>query len=609
MKLDLSDPEHFTVAWTRTKERWDARDERMDLIDGVMRGDWAVVGPDDEALENRSPNLLQVAMEDTAEAASLIPSIRVTPSKQSTDAKHKAEIMERLGISYFAASEIELLTILSMMRLAGHGLFSWVCVRDKNGPRIEFRDPRTCYPEADFGALGITRRAFFARDIYVSQLPGHWKDIFLTYCHENNEDVKQFQDNRITLVEYYDEEQTIVAAVYSAGRHYPTTNLTAPPAAVSVILETAENPTGLCPVVTGQRPTFDGEPRGQFDQVVPVMQAHIRLMALVMDYSDQAVYSDVWVKDLIGHMPMGGGSYIQLGPQGQIGRVPPAVSSMSVYQELNDLVGNIHVGGRWPKTRPGDIDQAIASGKFVEATSGMMNTVIRTYHLIFKRALEQALTVLYTLDGQAKDTRTVSGVLRNQKFLETVKPTDIDLGARIRVEYGLGLGRDPAQSMVLGIQANQSGFVSREFVQENFEGITDVGLERARLDAEQFRDMVMAKILQGVQDETIPDRALIEIERARRMGSDLFELYEKYVIKPQEEVESQLLTSGLDGGQMAPGAMPGPEGGAGAPTAPAAEDLMALLAGGGGGGEEPEMIGRLSTPAGGQGSFAGTTSR
>src|SRR3546814_16478384 len=48
------------------------------------------------------------------------------------------------------------------------------------------------------------------------------------------------------------------------------------------------------------------------------------------------------------------------------------------------------------------------------------------------------------------------------------------LEAEIRVDYGMGLGHDPASAMVLGIQAHQSGFVSREFVQENFEGITNV---------------------------------------------------------------------------------------------------------------------------------------
>jgi len=129
---------------------------------------------------------------------------------------------------------------------------------------------------------------------------------------------------------------------------------------------------------------LDGEFRGQFDQVVGLLEAHIRLMSMVLDYADQAVYSDIYVKDLIGEMPYGGGAYIELGPQGAIGRVPPAVSSLNVQADMAQLMDGIHLGGRWPKSRPGEIDQAIASAKFLESSVGMMNTAIRTYHQILQ---------------------------------------------------------------------------------------------------------------------------------------------------------------------------------------------------------------------------------
>ena len=171
---------------------------------------------------------------------------------------------------------------------------------------------------------------------------------------------------------------------------------------------------------------------------------------------------DIFVKDLIGEMPYGGGAYIELGPQGAIGRVPPAVSSLNVQADMAQLMDGIHLGGRWPKSRPGEIDQAIASAKFLESSVGMMNTAIRTYHQILQSKLEKALRIACMVDKEYfPGEKTAGGILRNQEFLEEYNPAkDIDMDNRLRVEYGLGMGRDPAQSAVLHIQYSQNEFVS-----------------------------------------------------------------------------------------------------------------------------------------------------
>jgi hypothetical protein len=589
------------------RERWAERDVRMDVMDSVVRGDWQVGGPDTDDVENRSPNLIQVALEDTAEAASLIPSTRVAPSGPSDEDHERADAMERIAVGYMDTSQIELLTIRSLLDLAGFGLFCWVVTmnEESGSPMIQWRDPKTFYPETGHVTFDAVRKGVFLREMYATQLPDEWQAKIDDWASTTGEHPKYWNDKKLVLAEIYTEDEILIAALYRQGVG-PGSHATYRP----IELDRRKTVGGICPVVMGQRLALDNEPRGQFDQIVKVMQAHIRLMSMVLDYADQAVYSDVWVKDLIGTMPMGGGSYINLGPQGAIGRVAPAVTSMSVFQEMDQLVSSIHLGGRWPKTRPGEIDQAIASAKFVEATAGMMNTVIRTYHLILKRAFEQALRVCFKVDAEEGRDRTVGGVLRNQQFQFERTADDIDLGAKVRVEYGLGLGRDPAQSMVLGIQAKQAGFVSGEFVQENFEGITDVALERQRIDTEALRDMAFARIMQGLESGEVPMSALPKIAKARRNGADIFELFEEFVSSPAEEAQDQMMTSGLDGSQVAPGAPPSASPGA-APIPPGVEEL---LGGGGppgpggpppgpGGGEPPQARSRLNSPLG-DGSFA-----
>ena len=613
----MIDVETIPALWTSFSNRWRARNERMLLMNSVVKGDMSVLGIDDEALENRSPNLIQVALEDTAEAASLVPTIRVIPSSGNQGAEKRAALMEQRAISYLDISQIEMLEIKSLLDLAAFGMFSWVVLPDREtgSPVVEWRDPRTCLPETGWTPMDSVRRAMFARDLYLSQLPDEWRSKVLARVDLSQMDRKsRYDDPRVTLIEVFEEDYITTCALYqSVGSRLAAHDLTWHP----VLLERVETPGGICPVVIGQRPTLDGEPRGQFDQVVGVMQAHIRLMAMVLDYSDQAVYSDIWVKDLIGELPYGGGAVIQLGPQGAIGRVQPAVSSLQVQQELDALVSNVHLGGRWPKTRPGEIDQAIASAKFVEATAGMMNTVIRTMHLVMKRALEQAIRIAFKQDLEAGPERTIAGVLRNQQFLFEGKKGDIDLKARVKVDYGIGLGRDPAQTMVLGIQGMQTGMFSKEYVQENFEGLTDVARERQRIDVEQLKDMAMAQILQGLQDKSVPAAALIQIARERKSGADIFDLFEEFIIKPQEAAASQMIQGGLGADPMAPG-MTDPNalspGGAAPPNAPPPEALLAALGGGappaagpGGPPQGPESIGRLSVPLGG-GGFAGTQS-
>jgi len=590
--LDITEVPHL---WRRFTERWKPRDERMDLMDKVMSGQFTEVDPDDEDLVNRSPNMIQVALEDTADAASLIPTVRVRESTNTDKARADAAQMERIALGYLDRSQMPILTPRSLQDLAGFGLFTWVVEIDDTGaPVIKWRDPRFVYPEPGYTTMDSTRRAMVARQMPLDVLPPDYKAKVKAVWDPRSD----WYDPKVVLVEWFDELETVIGALYretSAETMLQHSETYRP-----VELDRIVNNIEICPVVVGQRITFDNEPRGQFDQVINMMGAHIRLMALVLDYADQSVYSDMYIKDAIGQVPFGGQAVIQLGPNGEVGRVPPAVSSMSVFQEMQQLIDMIHLAARWPKVRPGEVDQAIASAKFVEATAGMMNTVIRSYHTIMMRALEQAIRICFALDKKqnAGRVRRATGVQKNQQFLIEYDPKNIDLDAIIKVEYGLGLGRDPAQSIVLAIQAHQAGFISRDFVMENFEGITDVDLERTRLDVQQLQDMAMAQLLQGLQGGTIPPDALVEIAKARRGGKDIFEVFDKYVAKPAAEAADQQLA--LGGGEMAmPGEMPPEEGMA--PEAPAPEGLLAMW----GGGAPPETTNRLNVPLGG-GSFAGS---
>lgn len=577
--FDIEDMPSMFAAW---KTRYTARDERMRTIDEVIAGDFSnITDPDEEGSSVRSPNFIQVALEDTAEASALVPTIRVQAFGTGAKVKQSAAAEERIATAYFEAWGMKQLLIESTMDLAAFGFATWVVIPDpdEHMPMLEKRDPRHCYPEPGWRPGTAVQKCLFAREIYLNQLPEEYKQIVTTHVMNANlsrtMDNKQLQSQKVVIAEYFSCDEIVCAALYgTTGKMAGQTVSYLPVELYRIPLKT-----GICPVILGSRFTLDGEFRGQFDQVVNVLKAHIRLMSMVLDYADQAVYSDIFVSDLIGEIPYGGGGYIELGVNGKIGRVAPAVPALSVVQDLQMMEDSIHLGGRWPKSRPGQIDQAIASAKFLEATAGMMNTVIRTYHTIFQNMLEKALRQALKVDKTyfAGKKRTVSGVLYNQQFVVEYDPSDIMLTNRISVEYGLGFGRDPAQTAVLNIQYNSGEYISRETVQENIDGIIDVKREQQRIDSEKLKAMMFAKLLQMAQQGAVSDKQLIDFIEARERGDDLIDVYKKVIVAPQEEQLQSGLPEALPGGPpgMSPPGQP-PAGPAPAPP-PSGGDLLARL--------------------------------
>lgn len=600
-------PQQISRDFADWKARYSDRALRHWIMDEVLAGNIDVIDPDGEDLTNRSPNLIQVALEDTSEAAALLPSVRAVPTKMGERPKEQARKMEKAGSAMLEANGIELYIPQAVMDLGGYGIVATTVMPNFDEKRVMFekRDPRTCYPEPGFRVGDEVRRVAFARDVYWSQLETE-DQMKLQEAIKDFDDSGKLEMNNNTsvqLIEWFDEEEiVVVAAVQGAKISYHDSGPSQESVYIPVELSRWEHGLGACPVVVEGRITHDGEFRGQFDQTVGMQAAHVQLTALLLDYADQSVYSDVWVRDLIGEMPYGGGAYIELGPQGAIGRVPPAVSGLDVSKDLQALVDGIHVGGRWPKSRPGEIDQSIASAKFLETSAGLMNTAIRTYHLIMQRNLEKLLRIGFRMEKHffSGTKRTVNGMLKNQEFLFEYDPAEWDNTAKVSVEYGLGLGRDPSSSAVLHIQYSKEGYISKEFVQEHIDGLKDIGREQSRIDLQDFRAMALGKLMQGLEGGTIPDQALVDIARARTDGKDIFDIYEEYVVAPQQEAMDQQIPSGL-GGPLAPGALPGAPGPGGPPGAPPPGGPQPPPAPGG-----ADLLSRMNVPAGPAGSMIGT---
>jgi hypothetical protein len=585
------------VWYTSFRNRWQSREARHLRIDEVCAGNLDAILPDDEKLGSKSPNIIQVGIEDTADAASLMPTVRVQPCETTKESKRKAEAMEKIATGYLNNVGGNLWLTGRMHDLVRLGLcVSTVGWDDKiMTPVIEERDPRTFYPEPGWRPGAPIHRAIFAREIFYSQLPPDHRRLIADAVQDKWRRPVDVANAKVVLIEAMDCDETVLCALFD-GKPYTTKVGDYIP----VVLARAKNPGHIAPVAVGQRISGDAEPRGQFDQAIEPMLAHARLMAMAIDYADQSTYSDIWVKGLIGELPYGGGGVIQLDQNGAIGRVPPAVSSMSLFNELQLLSDSVHMGGRWPKTRSGEIEQSQASGKFVESSVALMNTAIKGLHSIFKDFGEQLLRLCFLWDNELSPPgkKTMAGVLSNRRFLEDYDPAkDIDVDCNVELAYGLGFGRDPGQSAVLHIQYLQTDLISKETVQENIEGLYDVERERRRIDVEKLSDMAFGKLMMGLEQGSIPDEALIAIAKARNDGADIFSVYEQFIVKPKQQAAASALTSGLPGmGALQPGPPGGQQALPAGPSVPPPPDA-------------PSMLARLTAPAGGQGSFISSQSK
>jgi len=582
------------------QRRYSDRDERHRVIHEVISGQWEVSDLNEDPIEKASANLIQVASEDTGDSAAVMPSIRVKPWKNTERVKRQAVKQEMIAQHYSSFSKVDHMLSPTVQSLANFGISPWIVWPDFDEmvPVIERRTGRGCYPEPGIRTNQNARNVVFMREVPFNALKREQQAMIISQVGFAADEAWRRQA-KVLLTEYFDETQILIGGIITTGGTLWTSSASSYKPAIPVHLGWVPHELGVCPVVVGERFTEDSEQRGQFDQVVGPQRSWARLQALALDYADQLVYSDIWTKDVIGEISYGGGSYINLGPNGGIGRVPPASSSFQVNNDLALAEEAVHTGGRWPKSRPGQIDQSIASAKFLESSNGMMNTVIKGYHMVLKSMIESTVQIAFATDlkvlGPREDgPRLASGILRNQEFAEDYNVEDIDLKNRVMVDYGLGLGKDPSQSAVLQIQYAQNGYISEEFVQESIEGVTNVARERARIDSQKLRQVLFGKLIESVQAGQVTNRQLLELARKRYEGDDLLELFEEYVVVPEEEMLG-LPTSGLTGQPIGgpPGVAPPGQPGAqpGVPPAPNPSDLLA----------------RINTPAGPGGTLGAQT--
>ncbi len=172
----------------------------------------------------------------------------------------------------------------------------------------------------------------------------------------------------ITMVRYHDKDQDLI---YLPERK----NLT---------LVRTPNQLGKCMVVAAQRPSLDGQARGQYDDVLAVQLARARFAILQIQAAEKSIQAPIAIPQDVQELALGPDSIMRSSQPQNIRRVgldlPPGV-----FTESGVLERELRLGARYPETRSGNTSASVITGRGVQELQAGFDTQIKSAQAQFAR--------------------------------------------------------------------------------------------------------------------------------------------------------------------------------------------------------------------------------
>ncbi len=566
------------------KHRAAERDNNMANVLAVRRGDMAQVFPDMFPVDMPHAmvaNFVDVAARDLAEVLAPLPSINCSTTNVTSDrARAFADKRSMIANNYVYHSRLQTQMYPGSDQYFTYGFLpihvepDW----DADLPRIRIEDPTGVYYERDrFGRLvAYAKRYKKTIGELANEFPEFDRAILGEFGYEQNLNAE------VEIIRYMD-KNTIVLYV---------------PSRKNLVLSQAANPMKRMTVLIAERPSIDGQPRGQFDDVLFVQLARARFANLAMEAAEKSIQAPLVVPDDVMDLPMGPDAIIRTTQPNGVGRVRLDIPA-ATFQEQSALQSELRLGARYPEGRTGNIDASVITGQGVQALLGAFDSQIKAGQTVIAEVLEDVIKLCFEMDELLfNKEKSVRGVAQGTPYeLKYMPSKDIKGDTSVEVRYGLMAGLDPSRALIFSLQALGADLVSKDFIRRELPWSVNVSMEEQRIEIEKMRENLTAAITASAQ--AIPAMAaqgqdpskliqnIADVIERRRKG-DSIEAAALAVFKveePQQPMQPEMAPPGTQGPvEQAPPspAAPGqPSGGApqqqGAPA-----DLATMLAGLGG---------------------------
>ena len=562
------------------KHRAMDRDANMKRILAVRKGELSSVFAEMFPDGMNAPmvaNFVDVAARDLAEVLAPLPSINCSATNVNSDkARMFADKRAMIANNYVYNCRLQTQMYTGADQYFTYGFLPIHVEPDfeNNMPRIRVEDPMGVYYERNRTGQITAYAKRYVKTLaeLLNEFPEHAAVLMNSNAASND------LMSQVEIVRYQDKNEIIL---YAPSKH-------------NLVLSQAKNPLGRMLVRVAERPSIDGSPRGQFDDVLFVQLARARFANLAMEMAEKSIQAPIVVPDDVLEVPMGPDAVIRTTQPQAVGRVKLDVPA-AAFQEQSALQSELRLGARYPEGRTGNIDASIITGQGVQALLGAFDSQIKAGQTILSETLEDVIKLCFEMDEILFDTeKNVRGVAQGTPYELKYKPSkDIKGDTSVEVRYGLMAGLDPSRALIFSLQALGADLVSKDFIRRELPWAVNVSLEEQRIEIEKMRENLTAAITASAQaipqmvtqgqDPSLLIQNIASIIDKRRKGESI-ENAALAVFQPAPQVAPEQAQSGaVPPGPQAPveQAPPSPAapGQASGGTPPLPQDLSGLLAG------------------------------
>ena len=499
-----------------------------------------------------APNLLLSALDRVAQKIGRVPNIEVplAVNKDSVRAKDRRDKLERIVASYDDMQKLDMQMPQVGRWLPGYGFAVWTIRTkyDANGkpyPCAELRDPYDCYP-GYYGAqqepeeLGLIRRIPEANLVKMyPELKGYFNiksknkapggvPITGTIATGNKEERWETSRGGEVIVEYMNELGTHV--VHPASRK---------------IVDFIPNPLKSGPAfLVAKRFSFD-KLQGQFDQVIGLMSAMAKINIMSVIAMEDAVFTETNIIGEIesGKYRKGRHSVNYLSPGTQVVK-PVNNLPYQLFDQVSRLERHLRVVAGYPVQDDAISPNSFVTGRGLEELQSGVSMMVKEYHTILTDSLEKIdykrLEYDEIVHGNIK--RSISGVYRGSIFEESYTP-DKDINGAFKTvrKYGAMASFDEPQKIVTGLQLLQAGIIDKQTMQEEMDGLDNLGLINDRITKEKAERVLFESLLaQAQQGNMNAMGALSQIYKEPKSMSNILEDFFEDVRDEQEEQQAMM---------------------------------------------------------------------
>ena len=377
------------------------------------------------------------------------------------------------------------------------------------------------------------------------------------------------------IVEYVDGNETVV---FAQSRMSEGTPSYVGVGSKQVEMKRYPNRTGRVPVVIPERISLD-KPMGQFDSQIGMFRQEAKLTALSLIAIERNIFPDTY---LVGH-PNSTPKFVQGPFDGRTGKINVVsggqidVKTIQPTQSTEMMADRLEraqrMAGSVPADMTGEAASNVRTGKRGDSImSATIDMNIQESQEIFAASLEEetkiAIAQAKSYFGNEKKSFYVSGYKGGGDVVYTANDTFENDNAVVTYSYA---GTDQNSLVVALAQRKGMGSMSSETVMELDPMITDVPAEKARIDSETIKNLLVQAFTQQASSGAVP---LIDLANIAGMIEDEKETLTQAIIKGQKMAQERQAT----------------------PVAPDAPEAQAGLGAVGQGAEQPTSAPAPQTP-------------